>query len=107
MADQGGELVRSLTTVFTADVFALDVIKKAAYPFTDRASFEFRTSAGKIEVDLNFEPATTSQAAAGLLADFKNEVLDQDLRRSIAEETAPMRNAILGYAFSRTGLQGE
>jgi His-Xaa-Ser system protein HxsD len=107
MADQGSELVCSRTTAFAADVFALDVIKKAAYPFTDRASFEFRASDDKIEVDLNFAPAVTSRTAAGLLADFKNEVLEQDLRRSIAEETAPMRNAILGYALSRTGLLGE
>jgi His-Xaa-Ser system protein HxsD len=36
---------------------------------------------------------------------FKNEVLDQDLRQTIANETVTMRNVILAHAFSKTGLQ--
>ena len=37
--------------------------------------------------------------------ELRAEVLDQDLRASIARETEPVRNAILALAFSRTGLQ--
>ncbi len=40
-------------------------------------------------------------------AAFRNEVLDQDLRRTIARETASLRNAILAHAFSKTGIQGD
>jgi His-Xaa-Ser system protein HxsD len=107
MVDQESGLLSSLTTTFAANVFSLDVIKKAAYPFTDKASFDFRTTDSSIEVSLSFVPSISQPAAAALLADFKSEVLDQDLRQKISEETAPMRNAILGYAFSRTNLQGE
>jgi hypothetical protein len=32
--------------------------------------------------------------------DFRNEILDQDLRESIAEETAQVRNLLLVQAFS-------
>lgn len=36
---------------------------------------------------------------------FKTEVLDNDLREQIGEETAQIRTAVLAYAFSKTGLQ--
>ena len=107
MPEQAGQGVDSHSTSFAANVFALEVIKKAAYQFTDRASFDFRAAEGEIVVRLDFAPAIDAVAAATLVADFRNEVLDQDLRQSISEETAPTRNAILAYAFSRTGLQGE
>jgi His-Xaa-Ser system protein HxsD len=107
MAEQKGELLGSLTVVFAANVYTLDTIKKAAYPFTDKASFLFRVKEERVVVEVTFTPACSQPAAYTLIADFKNEVLDQDLRKTIAEETAPVRNAVLGYAFSRTGLQGD
>jgi His-Xaa-Ser system protein HxsD len=36
---------------------------------------------------------------------FKKDVLDYHLRAKIKAETAPVRNLILGLAFSKTGLQ--
>ena len=103
----GGANAGPFTASFSADVFSLDTIKKAAYQFSDRASFDFQVSASEILVRLHVAPTNDQQDAAALVADFRNEVLDQDLRRTIAEETAPIRNAILGYAFSRTGLQSK
>jgi His-Xaa-Ser system protein HxsD len=41
-----------------------------------------------------------------MVANFKRELLDQQLRLQIKKETEPARNLILAYAFSRTGLQG-
>ena len=107
MTNQTGANVESLTTSFSADVFDLDTVKKAAYPFTDRASFDFRIGDAEILVRMDFTAEIELTAANTLIADFRNEVLDQDLRQKISEETAPVRNVILGYAFSRTGLQGE
>jgi His-Xaa-Ser system protein HxsD len=39
-----------------------------------------------------------------LVADFRNEVLDQVLRERIRAETSDIRNLVLALAFSRTGL---
>jgi len=39
------------------------------------------------------------------LENFKRELLDQQLRKQIKEETEPVRNLILAYAFSRSTLQ--
>jgi len=37
--------------------------------------------------------------------DLRREVVDHDLRISIEQRTSPYRDAILGLAFSKTGLQ--
>jgi len=39
-----------------------------------------------------------------VLADFRNEVLDQVLRERIRAETVEVRNLVLAAAFSKTGL---
>ena len=107
MAGENANPVSSVNRSFAADTFTLETVKRAAYRFVDRASFDIRTTGDEIVVRLDFAPPIASDEADTLLNEFCNEVLDQDLRRTIAEETAPIRNAILAYAFSRTGLQGE
>ena len=90
---------------FAADLFDAATIKKAAYRLTDRCAFDLSTSADSIICDCRFSPPITEAEADDLEARLRNEVLEQDLRRTIGEETAPLRNAILAYAFSDTGLQ--
>jgi His-Xaa-Ser system protein HxsD len=46
------------------------------------------------------------EQAERIVAAFKNEVLDQDLRSIISKETEAIRNAVLAFALSKTGLQG-
>lgn len=91
---------------FSSDVYSLDTIKKAAYRLSDRCSFDFVLTGTEIVCKLIFSEGLAGERIAEIERAFRNEVLDQDLRQSIAEETAPVRNAILAYAFSRTGLQG-
>ena len=90
---------------FPRDVFDLDVIKRAAYRFTDRCAFDFALENQDIICDIRPLTQLSEPEIAALEDDFRIEVLDQDLRRSISAETAPVRNAILAYTFSRTGLQ--
>lgn len=86
-------------------VFGLDEIKKAAYRFTDRCAFEFAVEGDDIVCTLRMQDDKDGGEPQCLEDAFRNEVLDQDLRRRIADETAPIRNAILAYAFSKTGIQ--
>lgn len=90
---------------FSQAVFGLDEIKKAAYRFTDRCTFEFEVEGADIVCTLRLAGDKDPGEAQRLEDAFRNEVLDQDLRRRIADETAPIRNAILAYAFSKTGIQ--
>lgn len=75
------------------------------YRFIDRMTILISQAGDSVVCEMTVvkgggEPSET------LIADFKRELLDQALRLQIKEETAPARDLILAYAFSRTGLQG-
>jgi His-Xaa-Ser system protein HxsD len=93
------------SVVFSTQVYGLETIKKAAYRFSDVLSVDIIPRALDIECVLHFRLGQTDDEAETIIAAFKNEVLDQDLRATIAKETEGVRNAILAYALSKTGLQ--
>ena len=105
-AEAADDACASLTLEFDESLLSAETVKRAAYRFTGRASFAFERERGRLQCTLLFSPPLPRDEADALAQEFRNEVLDQDLRASIAAETEPMRNAILAYAFSRTGLQG-
>lgn len=81
-------------------VYRLAAVKKAAYRFSN-----FATAA--IELDGGHAVVVLTQAgehAGDLQQAFLREVLDQELREVVADETAPVRNLILAQVFSRTNL---
>ncbi|MEX2204682.1 MAG: hypothetical protein WEF50_00470 [Myxococcota bacterium] len=93
--------------VLEGALFRADGIKRAAYKLSAALACDIRVTPNGFSCTLTpLHPASADEMAR-LVSEFKIEVLDQDLRLAIAEETAPLRTAILGYAFSRTGLQGE
>lgn len=102
----GGKLV-SQTLVFSSQVYSIETIKKAAYRCSDVLSVDIIPRSGEIECILHFlsEPKEEEQFQR-IVAAFRNEVLDQDLRAVIAKETEATRNAVLAFALSKTGLQG-
>jgi His-Xaa-Ser system protein HxsD len=90
---------------FPDQLFSIESVIKAAYRFTDRLSFEFLVIPGGLQVVVAPLSGTDISEVGKLISKFKVEVLDNDLRLRIGQETAPLRNAILAYAFSKTGLQ--
>jgi len=94
----------SRTLVFSSQVYSTETIKKAAYRCSDVLSVDIIPRSGEIECILHFlsEPKEEER----IVAAFRNEVLDQDLRSVIAKETEATRNAVLAFALSKTGLQG-
>jgi len=95
--------VEGLVVAFDTSVYRLVAIKKAAHKFGDRFHILIRpTSDGQVEVVLNAKAAIADPNR--LVGEFCNEVLDQELRELIAQETQAVRNLILAHAFSRTSL---
>jgi His-Xaa-Ser system protein HxsD len=86
-----------------ASVYRLSAVKKAAYRLGDRCFVQIEAPAeGRIQVRLT---AKSENAPLDTLqGDFQNELLDQDLRESIALETERVRNVILAQAFSGASL---
>ena len=88
------------------DYYSINTVKRAAYKFADRCSVFLED---KQEKNLNVlfifsQNTATSEQIQQVIADFCDELMDQDLRETIAKETKVSRNLILAQAFSKTSL---
>ena len=97
-------MAASLQLSFDNFVFGHEVIKRALYRFSDRCSCEIASGESHTTVTVFPFP---SEVQSVLEADIRNEILDQDLRASIALETQHVRNLILANAFSKSNLISE
>ena len=85
---------------FQSNVYDVETVKRAAYRFIDRFAPDIRIEGDEIVCRAEFAPPVSEDIAINVLADFRKEVLDQGLRRSISAETAAYRNTILALAFA-------
>jgi His-Xaa-Ser system protein HxsD len=99
------EAVHTATISFDLKVFTLDCVKRAAYRVTGNASVEIAVEDSFAKCVLHFSKPLSAELVARATESLRLEVLDQDLRHTIAAETASVRHAILALAFSRSGLQ--
>lgn len=90
------------TVSFDRAGYSLDAVQRAAYRLSDSLSVEIVQANGSIDATLHIPPGDSDPDL--IVANFRNEVLDQVLRERIREETADVRNLILAVAFSKTGL---
>ena len=88
-----------ITVIVDPRVYRLSAVKKAAYRLGDRCFVQIELlSEGGIRVRLAAKSGHVPPQT--LEGDFRNELLDQELREAIAEETAGVRNLLLAHAFS-------
>lgn len=86
-------------------IYSLEATQKAAYRFIDKLTILIQSNGDQLDCEI--EPVVGHEVKfEEHVANFKRELLDQQLRKQIKEETEPTRNLILAYAFSRSGLQG-
>ena len=104
-SEPGGARERKALVRFSLAVYSIAAIKAAAYHLMDRVTIDLEAQGDEALCSLS--PLQPDVDIDMLVVDFKREVLDQDLREQIAAETAPIRNAVLAHAFSRTGISGE
>ncbi len=104
-SDESASVARLQSVRFSTLLFDIATIKKAAYRMTALCAFEFAVEGEDIVCTLRPLSERAGPIAQEIVETFRTEVLDQDLRRIVGAETEPIRNAILAYAFSRTGLQ--
>ena len=86
-------------------IYCIEAVQTASYRFIDRLTILIAKADGKLICEIEAAEGGEELFEANV-ADFKRELLDQQLRKQIKDETEPTRNLILAYAFSRTGLQG-
>jgi His-Xaa-Ser system protein HxsD len=86
-------------------VYRLAAVKKAAYRLADRCTAIIGAPADHLlPVSLRFKPGTAEDTAREAARSFFQELLDQELRAQIAEETDAIRTLILAQAFSKADL---
>jgi len=95
----------SVSVRFDSRVYPLNAVKKAAYKFAKDCGVVVNVEGEHFRATINFfDQAAAPSAKQRLVGAFCNEVIDQDLREQISEQTEPMRNLILAQAFSKTSL---
>ena len=88
---------------FDSRIFRLSAIKKAAYKYINSFTTDISLEENEIVCVLMFISPTNEER---LIQEFKKEVLDQDLREQIRNETEPIRKLIFALAFSKAGIVG-
>jgi His-Xaa-Ser system protein HxsD len=90
------------TLSFDRSIAPMEAVQGAVYRLSDRLSCDISSSGENIEVVVH--PGDPDADIDHLLADLRNEVLDQTLRERVRAETTDVRNLVLALAFSQTGL---
>ena len=94
----------SFVLSFFRDVYRLSAVKKAAYKFTDAFSITIDVENSNLTTVTLVPKVNVCRPWDALIGEFCNEVLDQDLRETIAEETNSIRDLILAQAFSEVSI---
>lgn len=92
------------TIQYSTNLYNLEAYKRAAHALMAQIDVRIILSDGSIICELSSRNQDDDIDSLARL--FERELIDQDLRITLYNKTSGYRNAILGLAFSRTGLQG-
>src|ERR1039458_3511896 len=74
----------------STSIYSVEAVKKTAYKFADRTSIIINPGPDStISLVFNFAGKYANNDRKQIIADFFNELLDQDLRERIKKETEP------------------
>lgn len=99
--------LRDGVAILTVDLrnYRLTAVQKTAYKFAARCTAILGTEEQHLlPVTFMFPSGTVESAALETIRLFFQELLDQELREKIGEETRAIRALILAQAFSKTDL---
>lgn len=86
---------------YAKEFYAKEVILKAAYAFTDRLYIHLDADETHYKVQL-ISKLEEEKNEENLYAEFENELIAQETRRMIAEQTKNVREMIVARALSST-----
>jgi His-Xaa-Ser system protein HxsD len=86
-------------------IYSLDAVMRAAYKFTDRCfCFIERTAGRDTEAIVYIVGRSASSDLSAFALEFRNELLDQQLRCRLEEQFKDVRTLIVAQAFSEGNL---
>jgi His-Xaa-Ser system protein HxsD len=93
--------------VFDERLYDVQVLQKAAYRSMNSLTVDIAADEGRIICALSSNIDVDESSFLSAIQEFKKDVLDYQLRHRLSTETQPIKNLILGLAFSKTGLISE
>jgi His-Xaa-Ser system protein HxsD len=86
-------------------VYRLTAVQKSAYRLAERCTAVLGTRVvNRLPITFTFRPETREQDALEAVRLFFQDLLDQELREKIGDETRAIRALLIAQAFSRTDL---
>lgn len=82
-----------------------EALQKAAYRGLNYLTLEYTVDEANYYCILRPNKDISNDDFNAAVEEYRKDVVDYQLRRKIKLETEPVRNLILGIAFSQTGLQ--
>lgn len=95
------------TLTFDERLYDVQALQKAAYRSMNSLTVDIKSSDGQFICALSSNIGIEEPAYLFAVQEFKKDVLDYQLRHRLNAETLPIKNLILGLAFSKTGLISE
>lgn len=92
---------------FDSRAVEISSIKRAAYKFTDQCAIDLQVGEEEVVCVFEFKNKLSENEFKEFSIEFRNDVLDEGLRADISAQTEAVRNLILAYAFSKTGLDDD
>lgn len=97
--------MHTLQTHLDTRLYRLLAVQKAAYRVAEKCTVVLGSPDGdRLPLTFSFRPQTSEDAAEEAVRIFHQELLDEELRAVIHEETDSLRALILAHTFSRTDL---
>lgn len=85
-------------------VYSLEAVLRACYKFTDRCYILLARGEEQDRLRIFVQAKKLELDVQALIGELANELLDQQLRRVIAEEVGPVRELIVAQAFAEGNL---
>jgi His-Xaa-Ser system protein HxsD len=95
------------TLAFDERLYDVEALQKAAYRSMNSLTADITCADGKFVCTLSSNIGIDEPSFLTAIQEFKKDVLDYQLRHRLNAETLPIKNLILGLAFSKTGLISE
>jgi len=99
--------VRHHTERVCLRTFSLDTVKKTCYRFASKHVEHMESDECEARVRFAFPSTVSEEQATEVLKQFNDDLLDQDLRESVATRTESVRTLILANAFANSDLADE
>ncbi|SCX63862.1 MULTISPECIES: His-Xaa-Ser system protein HxsD [unclassified Pseudomonas] len=89
---------------FDSQLYGAEAIQKAAYRAMHAFTLDLKVDGDNILCTLIGNITTEQGTFERAVEEFRKDVLDYQLRAQLQAETAPIRNLIIGLAFSNARL---